>query len=85
MTRGAFIPCNLGCTPWRQQPAASCGATRAARLALTDEVAPDALWPEPAARGSENFSLKVHKKQVWPSGVMKCDLCEGRFNGWRGT
>ncbi|KAL1525162.1 hypothetical protein AB1Y20_020033 [Prymnesium parvum] len=93
MLRRAFIPCNLGCTPWRLNgqtlPCEDPTATEYSHVKLapsddTRSYALGSLWPEPAERGSENFSLKVHKRQEWPSGVMKCDLCEGYFNGWRG-
>ena len=78
----SILPCNLGCAPWRVQPTPQCRSPRGRSSELP--LGLEWEWPEPAPRGVENFSLKVHKKQTWPSGAMKCDLCEGHFNGWRG-
>ena len=34
--------------------------------------------------GSEVALLHPDKAQTWPNGGMRCDFCEGYFNGWRG-
>ena len=44
------------------------------------------LWPPAVPDGeSEVEMLKVQRKQFWPDGAMKCELCDGHFNGWRGS
>ena len=42
------------------------------------------LWEQPAPRGAESALLHPNKRQTWRNGAMKCDFCEGYFNGWRG-
>ena len=67
----AIVPCHYGCVPWRLRP-------------MVMPQCADA-WGSPVPRdGSEKELLPVDKKQHWPSGAMRCDLCDGYFRGWRG-
>ena len=59
--------------PWRRRP-----------MAMPQCAAGDA-WAAPVPRdGSEKELLPGDKKQHWPSGAMRCDLCDSYFRGWRG-
>ena len=124
LLRRAFVPCNLGCTPWRMlyayprnasamsdgrsgtaaTPAAGqlpgsyawldgatddvCGvgsASSSGAATSGDEgLGRVRLWEQPAIRGAETELLHPNKRQTWPNGAMRCDFCEGFFNGWRG-
>ena len=41
------------------------------------------MWEQPAPRGAESELLHPDQRQTWRNGAMKCDLCEGFFDGWR--
>ena len=85
------VPCMFGCVPWRLRPMPRCatpagpapaGVAAGFAFATFDSF----LWPRALPAGeSEVEMLKVQKKQFWPDGPMKCELCDGHFNGWRGT
>ena len=95
LLRREIVQCNLGCAPWRMLSAYSSdgrNASGARVLAPNDASACDAagaggaasLWEQPAPRGVETELLHPNKRQTWRNGAMKCDFCEGYFNGWRG-
>ena len=90
LLRRDIVQCNLGCTPWRMLSRyANSSNGRRSELALalpcgTDDGTDPAHWEQPAPRGTETALLHPHRSQTWANGAMKCDFCEGFFNGWRG-
>ena len=92
LLRRDIVPCNLGCTPWRMLSAYA-NSSGSRPLAPADAAACDAnsrgrtsrgLWEQPAPRRAEMELLHPNRRQTWRNGAMKCDFCEGFFNGWRG-
>ena len=93
LLRREIVACNLGCAPWRMLSHYA-NATGARALAPADAAAcgvpgheggaGGSLWEQPAPRGTETALLHPDRKQTWENGAMKCDFCEGYFNGWRG-
>ena len=99
LMRQDIVQCNLGCAPWRilsryAAAAAAKNVSGVARIGATGaESSPrlegvcsssQSLWEQPAPRGTETALLHPNRRQTWPNGAMKCDFCEGFFNGWRG-
>ena len=88
LLRREIVQCNLGCAPWRMLTAygnVSSGGNRGGGGDVAAAcAAQSALWEQPAPRGTETELLHPNKRQTWPNGAMKCDFCEGFFNGWRG-
>ena len=99
LLRREIVQCNLGCAPWRMLSSYPNGSQAARPLAPVDADAcaashddggsgggglGAALWEQPAERGAETELLHPNRKQTWANGAMRCDFCEGFFNGWRG-
>lgn len=86
LRRRAFVPCNLGCAPWRMLYAYPANASATDDVVTaghepneqardTDcDVGAVTLWEQPAVRGAEATLLHPNKRQTWPNGAMRCDV-----------